>query len=285
MPFKDKEKQKEAMRLIMRKRRQGITSGITKGITSVIPAPSEAPKTPHVDPKAIYIQPLPLTRTHRFEITAPLATPTSPALLSNVTVRHRGNGGRIVYAEVKLEHSVIEIHRRKVRIYSTRELEGLDEAHINGMKDALKAACRFRGLTIAKEADWKVGEWSHTTMEDKALNEALAPLGIKGVGDNNYNIFKDDGSHPDQVETAGKENWTGTNLLYHVLFRLPIENAEAFRKYGENIEQHLSVLTKMGDGIDRLTAAVGKLERKPPTTKDRLGKRQWGQGWRTDEHG
>ena len=222
-------------------------------------SPVEEPKPASTLPKAIYTTPPPLTKTHRFEIRTRLKRPVSPTSLQHASVRSRGKGGRIQYAEVRLENSTVEIFSQSARIYSTNELLGLDRERVEGMKKALKVACSFRGAEPEPEEKWHVGEFSHTTMEDKSLDEVLRPLALQEVGDDNYHLFADDGSHPGKVESAGKENWTGTNLLYHVLFELPVENARQIAVFGEYIKQHFAVLGGIQAGIGELTSVVKEL--------------------------
>lgn len=251
--------QREYMRSYRRGERKNTRPRVRPPVRPPVRPHVEEPKPASTLPKAIYTTPPALTKTHRFEIRTRLKRPVSPISLKHVVVRSRGKGGRIRYAEVRLENSTVEIFSQSARIYSTNELLGLDKERVEGMKKALKQACSFRGAEPEPEESWKVGEFSHTTMEDKSLDEVLRPLALQEAGDEDYHLFADDGSHPGKVESAGKENWTGTNLLYHVLFELPIENAKQIAVFGEYIKQHFAVLNGIQSGIGELTSVVREL--------------------------
>lgn len=241
MPFKDPEERKAWQRAYMRAYRKGEcntlpTEARKPRVRPVNPASVETQNSAPALPKAVYSTLPPLTNTHRFEIWAKTVKPVSPTLLSHARVCQKGRGGRIAYAEVKLESSVIEIYSHAAKIRPIGELEGLDLERVETLKIALKRACSLRGVELQPEDSWRVGEYSHSTMENPELNDALRGLAVQNVGDDNYAIIADDGSHPGKDETTGKENWTGTNLLYRVLFELPVENAKSMETLETRVE-------------------------------------------------
>lgn len=277
MPFKDKEKLKEWKRNYMQAYRKGerrtrkIRRTLRRTIREKNVEPNVEPcvepslvtqKTVTERPKVIESTPSPfsppaLTKTHRFEIRAKPTHKVQVKGIEHAVVKSKGRDGRIEYAEIFLPNSVIELYANCAKIYPTDELVGLGEERIAGMKNVLKRACEARGIILEQESKWAVGEYSHTTMEDKGLNDALTPLALVHTGDEDWNMFKDDGSHPGKVESAGKENWAGTNLLYKVLFELPIENAKQISVFSEQIKLHMEVLRETRD-VQKEQAKVAK---------------------------